>query len=407
MNMILQKLKSTYRRLQTAKYMFNATSLGNAKLAAHAMTGRLFQEHADDKHLDAAMRWLCLSQDVCGGKGSANVYYLKTGWGVAYPETSGYIIATYLAYAGASGDTSYIQRAVQIGDWEIDIQSPSGGVLSSTIVSYTRVFNTGQVILGWCALYERTGDSRYLDAALRAGEYLLKQQESDGAWRRDTYCGARTYHARIDWALLRLASSSGEQRFADAAIKNLKWVLLQQRENGWFDNCGFNNDLPIMHVIVYTLRGLLESHLMNAPSVSELNILPRVIQAADALSIALQNHPVRGVIGLVPSSFDENWQSRDNHSCLTGNAQLACFLFRLSHTTGNDSYRTIAEMVIRATKRTQIIETSFLPIRGAIAGTYPLYHGYVANGYPNWASKFFADALMMKMHFDRGLNVIA
>jgi hypothetical protein len=398
------RLRSAYNVMQIPRYLLGAAGLG---LAADYMTARLFPEYSDEEHLQATMHWLCRAQDACKGDGVSAMYSLKKGWGIAYPETSGYIIATYLAYAVHTGDADYIKRAIQLGDWEIGIQAPNGGVISNPEVPNTRVFNTGQVILGWCTLYERTRDKRYLHSALRAGEYLVKRQEDDGAWRKDTHCGARTYHARIDWALMRLALLSGEQQFAETAVRNLKWVLFQQNDFGWFNNCGFYNDLPNMHVIVYTLRGLLESHCMNIPSVNQLDLLPRIVRAADALCAALVKNPVRGVSGMVPTSFDEKWQSADDHSCLTGNAQLAGFLLRLSHVTGAASYRKTAESVIQATKQTQNIMTSFLPIKGAVAGTYPLYLSYMPNGFPNWAAKFFADALMMKIHFDQSLKIVA
>ena len=403
--MVINRLKSLYYVIQTGGLIFRSFGIGceQFNLAANYMKGQLFPEYSDEKHLEAVMKWLCLAQDVCGGRGVSAVYELNKGWGVAYPETSGYIIGTYLAYAKATGDDSFIKRAIQIGDWEIEIQASSGGVLSSPLVSYTRVFNTGQVMLGWCALFEQTKDRKYLDAALRAGEYLIGLQEEDGSWIRDTYCGARTYHARTDWALLRLAQLSGEKRFVSTAKRNLNWILRQQRENGWFDMCGFNNDDPITHVIEYTLKGLLECHLMNIPEIGQLNILPSVIKAADALCIAIQKYPIKGIPGMVPASFDWNWQSADRHSCLTGNAQLAGFFPRLAYATNNDNYKKIAELILKAIEKTQAVETSFAPIRGAIAGTYPLYQGYVANGYPNWAAKFFADALLMKMS---GINFL-
>ena len=131
---------------------------------------------------------------------------------------------------------------------------------------------------------------------------------------------------------------------------------------------------PITHVIEYTLGGLLMSHLMNMSAVRDLNILPAVIRAADALLPAIQNNPVRGIEGMVPTSFDRNSHSADDHSCLTGNAQLAYFFFLLSRTTGDERYRKLAESILRATKRTQRIETSFAPVKGAIAGTYPLFY---------------------------------
>lgn len=399
----------TYEYCKSMRRFLTNPDLGSEryKVASHYLGARLFPEYEDRRHLDETMLWLCRAQDARGGRGVSAVYYLLNGWAVEYPETSGYIIATYLAYADLSGNDEFVRRAVAIGDWEIEIQHPGGGVLSSPEVDYTRVFNTGQVVLGWCALYEKTGEGKYLDAAKRAADFLVDEQEQDGTWVRNTYCGPRTYHARVDWALLRVAGLTGEERYITAALRNLRWVLDQQHENGWFSQCGFNNDLPIMHVIVYTLRGLLECHLTGIEPVSRLGIIDAVRKAADALLESIKRNPVRGIEGMVPTSFDEHWNSPDSHSCLTGNAQFSCFLFRLSQATGEQGYRLAAERIMSATKRTQALDISFSPIRGAIAGTFPLYSGYLANSYPNWAAKFFADALMMKLCFNNGLTIPA
>jgi hypothetical protein len=400
---LVQGIKAKGRPLKTGWYLLRK---GNAQLCLPYMSRRLFPVRSDEEHLSAAMQWLCHSQDVCGKRGSMNAYTLRDGWGVPYPETSGYILATFLAYAKYSGDASYIQRATQIGDWEIDIQAPTGGILSSPQVAFTRVFNTGQVILGWCALFELTQDQKYLEAALRAGAYLAGIQEPDGAWEKDTHCGARTYHARVDWALLKLASLSGNQSFTEVALKNLKWVVAQQKENGWFANCGFFDEAPITHVIAYTLRGLLECHLLLGPG-SEHSLLPRVIQAANALCPALREQAILGIHGMLPASFDDRWRSADAYSCLTGNAQLACLLFRLAGVTGIDDYRKAAEQAVQAVKQTQNIDTTVAPVRGAIAGSYPIFGQYVANGFPNWAGKFFADALLMKIQYSAQATISA
>lgn len=396
-------------QMRTGVHFLKAFGFGveQARVLRYYLAGKLFSEYSDEVHLNATMEWLARAQDICDGRGVSNVYFLKSGWGVAYPETSGYILATYLVYADYSGDKRFAELAGQIGDWEIDIQSTNGGVFSSEALRQTRVFNTGQVILGWCALFERTREPKYLQAAIRAGEYLLNEQEADGTWRKDTYCGARTYHARVDWALLRLAQMSSESRYATAAVKNLRWVLAQQLENGWFDQCGLKEDLPNMHVIVYTLRGLLECWLTNNAMVNDLGIAPVVMKGADALCRALREQPVANIRGMMPTAFDRDWRSVDKDSCLTGNAQLACFLYRLSHCTRDQKYREAADIAVSATKRTQIVETSILPIRGAIAGTYPISHGYLSNGYPNWAAKFFADALLMKINYKQELMVPA
>jgi len=396
-------------QLRSAVLFFQKFGFGieQFRLVRKYLTGALFPDLGDVAHLKAAMEWLALSQDVCNGDGCSNHFTLKSGWGVAYPETSGYILATFLAYSDYSGDKSYVDRAIRIGDWEIDIQAPNGGVYSSTVLKQTRVFNTGQVILGWCVLYELTGDKKYLHAAQRAGEYLIKEQESDGTWKRDTYCGARTYHARVDWALLRLAQLTGDSRYVDVAVKNLQWVLRQQQQNGWFAQCGFDDADPIMHVIVYTLRGLFECSQINYPEIEKLELLPIVLKSVDALLLALQAQTVAGIHGMVPAAFDEHWKSKAKDSCLTGNAQFCCLLYRMSRCTGNQRYRDIADTILTATKKTQLIETTLLPIKGAIAGSYPLSSGYVANGYPNWAVKFFSDALLMKINYSKGLTIPA
>jgi hypothetical protein len=199
---------------------------------------------------------------------------------------------------------------------------------------------------------------------------------------------------------------SGNPRFTEVALKNLKWVVAQQRENGWFANCGFFDEAPITHVIVYTLRGLLESNLLMEPG-SEHSLLPRVIQAANALCSALIEQPILGIEGMLPASFDDHWRSGDAYSCLTGNAQLACLLFRLAGVSGNDSYRKAAEQAVQATKQTQNIDTALAPLRGAIAGSYPIFGRYVSNGFPNWAGKFFADALLMKIQYSARATICA
>jgi hypothetical protein len=396
-------------RLRTAKYLLRSLGAGphQLRLASRYVTGALFAEGTDDAHLRAAVEWLHRAQDACGGDGVSNVYFLTTGWGVAYPETSGYIIATLLAYADCANDRESERRAVRLGDWEIEIQAPNGGVFSSTALRQTRVFNTGQVVLGWCRLYEYTQDGRYLEAAARAGEYLVKTQESDGTWVTDTFCGARTYHARVDWALLRLAQLTSQRNFAVAAAKNLRWVLAQQQANGWLENCGFHDDSPITHVIAYTFRGLLESSQMNDSAIDGLDLLPAAIRGVDSLCRAIAAQPVANIPGMVPASFDRNWKGDTRDSCLTGNAQIAGVLYRLAHCTNDPSYPQIAAEILSATKRTQALRTSLPQIRGAIPGSYPISHGYVANGYPNWAAKFFADALLMKINFAAGLVIPA
>ena len=398
------RLRRIYRGARTLVHMTKSIGAPHLSTSARFAMAYTFPAGSDREHLDATIRWLCAAQDATGGGGVSAVFSLRSGWDVPYPETSGYILATFLASADYLGDASLAERATRIGDWEIAIQAPNGGVLSRPGVPDTRVFNTGQVILGWCTLFERTNRACYLDAARRAGDYLLGIQEADGTWHRDTYCGARTYHARTDWGLLRLWKLTGEARYADAARRNLRWVIQQQRENGWFANCGFNDADPITHVIDYTLIGILECALIDN-SAFDRSPMDLVARSADAVCAIVDRPGISGIAGMIPASFDDNWRSSDDYSCLTGNAQLAYTLFRLHGLTANRRYENAADSLLQALKGTQALGNLPTCIRGGLPGSFPMHTGYLADSFPNWGAKFYADALLASLNRKRGLAI--
>ena len=73
-----------------------------------------------------------------------------------------------------------------------------------------------------------------------------------------------------------------------------------------------------------------------------------------------------------------------------------CWL-RLFQFTGQRDYREAAGRAIAYVKRTQRIEEADDVVRGAIPGSAPIWGAYSRFEFPNWAAKFFADALMMDM----------
>ena len=110
------------------KHLFMFRRPAHVRILVRDWRGRPESISGDEEHLTAALDWLCRAQDVTGSGGVSAGYHLARGWKPAFPETTGYIIPTFLAAADRFGGKDYRQRAVRMGDWEIDIQLDSGAV---------------------------------------------------------------------------------------------------------------------------------------------------------------------------------------------------------------------------------------------------------------------------------------
>ena len=160
---------------------------------------------ASPAHLEAAAGWLRRAQDATVDGGVSWGYRLNGGWAASYPETTGYIVPTYLALAeagvgggtgaadrapGASGGPSDVDRARRAISFLLGIQLPSGAFPGARIDqnrTAPSVFNTGQILNGLVAWHRATDDPATADAAARAAAWLVSSQEPDGAWSRDVY----------------------------------------------------------------------------------------------------------------------------------------------------------------------------------------------------------------------------
>jgi hypothetical protein len=345
-----------------------------------------------DDGIDAGVRWLCLTHDVTGRRGSSKGYSLVRGWFPPFPETTGYIIGTLLAYARRTGDQSYAERALEMGDWEVEVQCADGGVMEGLLTGQPKpptVFNTGMVIHGWLDLQESTSRDEHLSAAVRAGNFLSKHQDQDGAWRGEAeYCQIpHTYCSRVSWALLRLAEATGERSYREVARRQLGWVLGMQQENGWFASCHFKPGRDAnTHGIAYTLRGLLESAVL----LDHEPYLAAVRRTSESLMGRLQ-----ALGGRLPATFDASWKPTAHYECLTGTVQLGGVWLRLHEITGEGCFRDAGLKAVEHAAAHQS-RSSWEAIDGALPGCFPVYGRYAPLQFPNWATKFLVDSLLLR-----------
>jgi hypothetical protein len=340
--------------------------------------------------LERAINWLCRTHNATGRAGSSKGFSLLRGWMPAYPETTGYVIGTLLTYAEQHGPRpDLVGRAREMGDWECDIQAPDGGIMEGALGTLPRrsvVFNTGMVLHGWLDLRE-AGFDGYDDAAARAAGFLTDHLRADGTWEPwFEYSGLpHTYNARVAWAMLRWSRHSADERVEAAARRHLDWVVARQRPNGWFENCVFRAGMhPSTHGLAYTMRGLLESYAISR----EPPWLAAVERASEVLIRKLE------VLPRLAANYDEGWRPVARHACLTGTVQLGGVWLRLYRLTEDPRWLNAGVKAVEQAAAHQEAGP-WEAIHGALPGSFPVWGRYAPLQYPNWATKFLADALLL------------
>jgi hypothetical protein len=349
-------------------------------------------------HLRAAAAWLAQAQDATSDDGVAAWYDLKLGaWKASYPETTGYIIPTFYDYARFAGRPEFGERAYRMAIWEAEIQLRDGGVMAGTADAQTvapTIFNTGQVLFGWARAWQETQEERFRQELVSAADWLVAAQDEDGAWRRFASPFAahqvNSYNTRVAYGLARAGALLGGERYLEAARNNVAWAISRAHPNAWLDdNCLDQNERPLTHTIAYSVRGILE--------VGAILRENEYIDFAGRMARAVAK--TQRADGALPGRLDRDWRPAVRWSCLTGNAQMAINWLRLVSIGGDGDFAEAARRANRFNMSVQSLDSRNLGICGGIKGSFPIDGGYMAHRYPNWAAKFFMDALLLEQGY--------
>ena len=355
--------------------------------------------HDLDAHLTAALDWLKRAQDAGTDRGVSYGVAFGQDFDASYPETTGYICQTFVAQEQVTGDTNLLKRAIEMGDWEIAIQLPMGAVMGGVFNSNPTpaVFNTGMVLLGWTALFRRTGEVRFKEAARRASNWLLSVQEPEGNWIRGNSQFAASestlYNVKAAWGLCEAGLALDDDRYVGAAIRNAEYCLAHQTANGWFPDCCLSDkERPLLHTIAYTMQGLLD--------IGKLTTRRDFVEGARKTADA--EIRIMGPDGFLPGRQDSQFHGAVDWCCLTGSAQTSLVWRSLYDLTGEDRYQKAADSANGYLMARHDIRNTDVRLRGGVPGAWPVWGDYGRLTILNWATKFLVDALAAQKYSTPG-----
>lgn len=341
--------------------------------------------------ISASIGWLCRAQDqsLSADGGVARHYSLISGWSDSYPETTGYIIPTFIQAATARGPADLGSRTRRMLDWCVEIQDRDGAFQGGTIWASPKVpstFNTGQILIGLAAGTGAFGDAAYAEAMHKAASWLRDSQDPDGCWRRFPSLfakpGDKVYETHVAWGLFEADRISPDSGYGEAGLRQVRWALTRQKENGWFADCCLTDPgRPLTHTIGYALRGVLEAHRFSGDE----SFLNAALRPGRALVSCLKPD------GWLAGRLGPDWRPAVSWSCLTGTVQIAWCWLRLHALTGERAFRDAACRANAFARRTIAISGD-PDIIGGVKGSFPVNGHYGRYEFLNWAAKFSIDA---------------
>lgn len=320
---------------------------------------------------------------MCSGAGSAHSFSPVFGWRPAYPETTGYLIETLLRYAVLKNRPELREAAIGCADWLCQIQMPSGAFASGVVGGrQPSVFNTAQILFGFAETSDAAHRKIHIEKSV---DWLLDTLEPDGSWQQAAFVPgfAPSYYTRAIRGVLRANDVLQRTDIERAMRRALHFYAARFTPENTVRDWGFQpNEAAFTHTIAYTLEGFLEC----AVRLGEHKILEKTAACLDSLLT------IRSRVGRTAGRYDEHWRGDYSFVCLTGNAQLSIVCRRLFQITGEPKFARAAKAFLA-----EIIGYQrFSPnpnLHGAIPGSAPFSGKYMRWRYPNWAAKFFLDAL--------------
>ncbi|MEO5347709.1 MAG: hypothetical protein H7834_15220 [Magnetococcus sp. YQC-9] len=362
-------------------------------------------DDASRQRAHAAAEWLIRAWEATPDNGVSMGYFpcnpredmgAANGWRSSDPETTGTIMISLLNYAIRFSDALMRERVLAMAHWEADLQRVSGaiqrGLVTTLEPQQSEIFNTGLVLNGFAALLKFEPDPRIEEAASRAADFLVSHLGEDGHFRQlDPFAHhqpVKSYNVLCAWGLYLLGRLLNLSNHQQAALRLAYATQSLQMPNGWFlHNCPEREDAPTTHSIGYTLQGLLETGIASEDSTLIESARRGMLPMIDVIESN----------GFLPGRFHADWTPASFGASLTGSALLSVVCFRLYQALGDTTFLEAGHRLVDLLKGLQVLNALNSPMRGALAGSFPLFFGeYQPAGFPSRATQYLLDALLLQ-----------
>ena len=160
-------------------------------------------------------------------------------------------------------------------------------------------FNTGQVLLGFCAGV-RAFDG-YRERCMPPLAFLrirsIQMDAGEDSLHPLQRPGEKAYETHVSWGLFEAERLAPGEGYGEAGLRQVDWALGRQTANGWVADCCLNRpEEPLTHTLGYYLRGVVEAHRLSG----EIRFLSAARRTADALMLSAQRPD--GSLGWPPTS---------------------------------------------------------------------------------------------------------
>lgn len=360
---------------------------------------------SNDQALKNIFNWIVASFQATSDNGSSAYYHLTNGWQTSYPETTGYLIPTMLEYSDYTEDASLERMAYDAAHWLVDIQLKIGGWEGGQVGqgNEPRVFNTAMILDGLIAAYEHSGNTKFLDSAIKGYNWLFEVLDESGKFSKYNVSGGGSFD------LLTLACMCRVRQYlkqTDSLQEAIDEHIAFQLDNAWWSNCNFKtsySDTALLHHLGYTLDGLLILDEIQGSN-RNLEIVKRT--ALKLLSLFEVKLKLPAYILKDWSIYYDLSPSRAKYSqCLTGNSQIAIVFLKLSKILGDLRFANAAYKLIDINKSISNRRFGNSGLDFGLAGSYPVFGNYQKLQFVNWAAKYHAESILLAMDKSRSRKI--